>query len=140
MPTIRKTIVTLGMAAAVAAPLTGFSTSAQAASRNGVCEEGEFCLYWGSGQWGSVSDFSYSVSNYGSSQPSCYEFKGAGAGQGECIKNNSWSVWNRTNRPVTVYYNSGYTGPSQTFEPGATGMSGMFNDTLRNENASHRIG
>src|SRR4051812_9489805 len=84
------------------------ATSASAATaRNGVCEAGEFCLYYFSNKAGSVSDFSASVSNYGSSQPTCYEFRGAGVGQGECVKNNAMSVWNRSSRAVTVYYNSG---------------------------------
>ncbi len=108
-----------------------------AESRDGVCNDDEFCLYYNSDQAGSVSDFGTSVSNYGDSQPSCYDFKGAGNGQGVCVKNNAASVWNRTSKPVTVYFNSGYGGTNQTF---AAGAKGNLKAGLKNENASHRIG
>src|SRR5512139_14684 len=114
-----KKLVQLALASALAAgglALAGpASPAAAATARNGVCESGEFCLYYYSGQDGSVSDFNTSISNYGDSQPSCYEFRGPGAGQGQCVKNNAMSVWNRTSHAVTVYFNSGYQGASQTF-------------------------
>ena len=53
-----------------------------------------------------MSDFTTSISDYGSKQPGCYEFRGAGKGKGLCVKNQAASVWNRTGKPVTVYYNS----------------------------------
>lgn len=110
---------------------------APAAGRDGVCNAGEFCLYYNSDQAGSVSDFTTSVSNYGDTQPSCYEFKGAGNGQGVCVKNNAASVWNRTSQTVTVFYNSGYAGASQAIGSGA---KANLNAGIKNENASHRIG
>jgi len=88
-------------------------------------------------QDGSLSDFSSSVANYGDSQPSCYEFKGGGESRGTCMKNDAASVENRTGRSVTVYYNSGYKGESQVI---ADGESVNLNATLKNQNASHRIG
>jgi murein DD-endopeptidase MepM/ murein hydrolase activator NlpD len=125
--------------AAVVAVGATFATapSAQAAARDGVCQSGEFCLYYNSDHLGSVSDFTTSIPDYGSSQPDCYDFKGAGAGQGQCVKNNAASVWNRTGGPVTVFYNSGYSGDSQTF---AAGAKVNLNATLKNDNASHRFG
>ena len=131
-------------AALVAAPTLLFGLGSVAApaahaatARNGVCETGEFCLYYNSYEAGSVSDFSTSISDYGATQPGCYEFKGTGAGQGLCVKNNAASVWNRTGKTVTVFYNSGYAGASQSF---AAGVKGNLNSTLKNNNASHRIG
>ena len=121
----------LGATVLVAAP------SAQAAARDGICQSGEFCLYYNSDHAGSVSDFTTSISDYGATQPECYEFKGAGAGQGQCVKNNAASVWNRTSGSVTVFYNSGYSGDSQTF---ATGAKVNLNATLKNDNAGHRFG
>jgi murein DD-endopeptidase MepM/ murein hydrolase activator NlpD len=111
--------------------------SAQAAARDGICQSGEFCLYYNSDHAGSVSDFTTSISDYGATQPECYEFKGAGAGQGQCVKNNAASVWNRTSGSVTVFYNSGYSGDSQTF---ASGAKVNLNATLKNDNAGHRFG
>ena len=111
--------------------------TAQAAARDGVCQSGEFCLYYNSNHAGSVSDFTGSVSDYGASQPECYDFKGAGAGKGLCVKNNAASVWNRTSGSVTVFYNSGYSGDSQTF---ATGAKVNLNATLKNDNAGHQFG
>ncbi|MCX4471624.1 peptidase inhibitor family I36 protein [Micromonospora sp. NBC_01655] len=121
---------TLGVLA-VAAP-------AQAASRDGICDAGEFCYYYNSDHAGSISDHTGSLADYGSTQPDCYEFKGAGNGQGLCIKNNAASVWNRTGNTVRVYYNSDYDGSyaHQDFAPGA---KANLNATLKNNNASHQL-
>ncbi len=113
-------------------------TPAEAATaRNGVCNSGEFCYYYNSNQMGSVSDFSGSVSNLGDSQPSCYEFRGKGKGKHVCVKNHAASVWNRSRKPVTVYFNSGYHGTHQTIAPG---HRANLKSGLKNENASHRFG
>ncbi|MFC7404488.1 GH25 family lysozyme [Georgenia alba] len=106
-------------------------------ARNGVCERGEFCLYYNSDNEGSVSDFNTSIEDYGDEQPTCYEFRGPGNGQYRCVKNDTASVWNRTGETVTVFYNSGYAGPRQSFAPG---VRANLNATLKNENAAHRIG
>src|SRR4051812_33242088 len=103
--------VLVALASVASAPM------AQAVARDGHCEPGEFCLYYNSNLQGSVSDFDGSIPNYGSTQPTCYEFRGAGAGEHVCVKNNAASVWNRSSDQVTVYYNSGYQGPSQAFAP-----------------------
>ncbi len=121
----------MSAALAVAAP------SAQAGARDGVCESGEFCLYYNSDHQGSVSDFVGSISDYGATQPECYEFKGVGAGQGLCVKNNAASAWNRTTGAVTVYYNSGYAGANQTI---TSGGKVNLSATLKNQNASHKSG
>lgn len=115
--------------------LAGTATAATA--RNGVCEVGEFCLYWGPDLTGSLSDFNGSISNYGDTQPTCYDFKSAGAGQGQCVKNNATSAWNRTtSNRVTVYFNSGYGGISDTYLPGE---GGNLIAAMQNENASHKF-
>ncbi|GAB2489466.1 hypothetical protein GCM10027063_33470 [Promicromonospora xylanilytica] len=122
----------------VAVGLVAPGTAAQAAgTRDGVCDSGEFCYYYNSDQAGSVSDFDVSVSDYGTEQPSCYDFKGPGAGQGSCIKNDAASVWNRSGKAVRVYYNSGYGG---TYQQVAAGGKANLNATLKNNNASHRFG
>ncbi len=136
---MKKKIAYAGLAGTLlsVAVLTATAPSAQAAARDGVCNAGEFCLYYNSGQLGSVSDFTTSVDDYGATQPDCYEFKGAGAGQGLCVKNAAASVWNRTSGTVTVFYNSGFGGSSQAV---ATGVKANLNATLKNQNASHQIG
>jgi peptidoglycan hydrolase-like amidase len=118
-----------GGAAVLAAP-------AAAAGRDGVCNSGEFCYYFNSGEAGSISDFTDSLDDYGTTQPSCYEFKGPGTGQGVCVKNNAASVWNRTSKTVRVYFNSNYAGAHQDF---AAGAKGNLNATLKNNNASHEL-
>ncbi len=110
---------------------------AQAASRDGSCDSGEFCYYYNSDNAGSISDFAASEDDYGTTQPSCYDFKGDGNGKGQCIKNNAASVWNRTGKTVTVFFNSGFAGASQSF---AAGAKTNLNATLKNNNASHQIG
>jgi len=116
---------------AVVAPGAAF-----AADRDGTCDSGEFCYYYNSNEAGSVSDFTDSVDDYGTTQPTCYDFKGAGAGKGVCVKNNAASVWNRTSKTVRVYFNSNNAGASQDFAPGA---KGNLDATLKNNNASHEL-
>jgi len=132
----RRTSVLLAPLAALVMILAGVAlpSSAQAAGRDGVCNDGEFCYYYNSDQAGSVSDFTGSIGDYGATQPSCYEFKGAGNGKGICVKNNAASVFNRSSKPVTVYYNSDYQGTSQTIPAG--GRANLI-AALKNNNASH---
>ena len=110
--------------------------TASAAARDGVCDPGEFCYYWGYGYYGAVSDFTGSVPDYGTTEPNCYDFKGTAPGSGQCVKNNAESVWNRSSVPVTVYFNSWYGGYSHTFQPGE---SGDLDRNLADNNASHRF-
>ena len=136
---MKKILATVGIVGAVlgAAAFATATTADAATARNGKCETGEFCLYFNSGEKGSVSDFTTSISDYGAKQPSCYDFKGTGNGKGKCVKNNAASVWNRTSKPVTVDYNSGYAGAKQTI---AAGAKANLNSTLKNQNAAHHIG
>lgn len=127
----------VALAGALLSVLFGTAPANAATARNGVCEAGEFCLYFNSDQQGSVSDFDTSISDYGDSQPSCYDFKGSGNGQGVCVKNNAAAVWNRMGSTVTVFFNSGYGGTSQAIGAGA---KANLKAGLKNENASHRIG
>jgi GH24 family phage-related lysozyme (muramidase) len=107
-----------------------------AAANDGLCETGEFCYYYSATNAGSMRDFSSSsLPSYTDSTGSCYTFKSAGAGQGECVQNHAASVWNRTSSTVNVYYNSNYGGASQGF---ASNAKGDLNATLKNNNASHR--
>jgi len=132
---LRKLTLTLAAVIAAAGMLAAEAPAAQAATaRNGICEAGEFCYYYNSNQAGSVSDFSTSLGDYGTSQPSCYEFRGPGAGYGLCLKNQAASVWNRSSQTVRVFYNSNYAGAYQDFAPGA---SGNLSSTLKNNNAAH---
>jgi murein DD-endopeptidase MepM/ murein hydrolase activator NlpD len=133
---LSKTLTLGGIAVALATPTLAVTSPAVAASRDGHCDSGEFCYYFNSGQAGSLSDFTGSIADYGTTQPSCYEFRSPGNGKGRCVKNNAASVWNRSSKTVRVYYNSEYSGASQDFAPGA---KGNLNPTLKNENASHQF-
>ncbi|GAA2143071.1 CHAP domain-containing protein [Actinomadura napierensis] len=133
---LRRTLTLAGAALALTAPFLATGSPAFAASRDGVCDSGEFCYYYNSGNAGSISDFTTSIGDYGTTQPSCYDFKGAGSGKGVCVKNNAASVWNRTKYTVRVYFNSNYGGSHQDF---AAGAKGNLNSTLKNNNASHQI-
>ncbi|NYJ76257.1 SpoIID/LytB domain-containing protein [Allobranchiibius huperziae] len=112
------------------------SSPAHAASRNGSCDSGDFCYYFDSNQKGSVSDFTSSLDDYGTTQPTCYQFKGAGTGKGRCVKNNAASVWNRSGHTVRVYFNSNYAGAYQDFKPGT---KGNLKPGLKNNDASHQF-
>ena len=39
-----------------------------------------------------------------------HQFVSSGSGQGQCVKNNTASVWNRTGKSVFVFYNSDFGG------------------------------
>jgi surface antigen len=136
MPHLKTTLTYAGAALALTAPHVASGSPAFAAARDGVCDSGEFCYYYNSDEAGSISDFTTSIGDYGTTQPSCYDFKSAGNGQGVCVKNNAASVWNRTSHTVRVYYNSNYGGSYQDF---AAGAKGNLNATLKNNNASHQI-
>ncbi|MEU5692818.1 peptidase inhibitor family I36 protein [Actinosynnema sp. NPDC020468] len=131
---IAHAAVALGATAALALATT--TTASAATARNGVCETGEFCLYYLSGLEGSVSDFTTSVPDYGTSQPGCYEFKGAGYGQGLCVKNNARSAWNRRAGAARVYYNSYYGGGDDV----VNGYDYRDLAITYDENASHAVG
>lgn len=119
----------IGLAGLINAP------AAHAAARDGVCNPGEMCYYYNSGEQGSVSDFTVSVPDYGNHQPTCYDFKGPGAGKGLCIKNHAASVWNRTTKVARIYYNTGYGGSHIDIGPGErANLAG-----LKNNNASHEL-
>ncbi|MEW2354854.1 peptidase inhibitor family I36 protein [Spirillospora sp. NPDC029432] len=136
MRTLSKVLTVSTAAIALGGAVSALMAPASAAARNGVCENGEFCYYFNSGNKGSVSDFTGSVADYGTTQPSCYDFKGAGAGKGKCVKNQAASVWNRSGKTVRVHYNSNYGGPHQDFKAGA---KGNLNSSLKNQNASHQF-
>ncbi|MGC4806303.1 CHAP domain-containing protein [Micromonospora sp. DT233] len=136
MPRINRVLSAISASVIGAAlGVLAIGAPAQAASRDGVCNDGEFCYYYNSGNAGSISDHGGSLGDYGSTQPGCYEFKGAGAGKGVCVKNNAASVWNRTNKTVRVYFNSNYGGSHQDV---AAGAKKDLNATLKNNNASHQ--
>ncbi|SFO40156.1 hypothetical protein SAMN04489713_105441, partial [Actinomadura madurae] len=136
MSTLTKIFTATTAAIALGGAAAALASPASAAARNGVCESGEFCYYFNSGNKGSVSDFTGSVADYGTAQPSCYDFKGAGNGKGKCIKNNAASVWNRSSKTVRVHFNSNYGGKYQDFKAGA---KGNLNSSLKNQNASHQF-
>jgi hypothetical protein len=134
---LTSTLTVAASAIALAVVPLAAAAPANAAARDGVCNSGEFCYYYNSDEAGSVSDFTGSIADYGTTEPSCYDFKGPGNGKGLCVKNNAASVWNRTGKTVRVFYNSNYGGASQDF---AAGAKGNLNATLKNNNASHQIG
>ena len=107
-----------------------------AAERNGVCDAGEVCFYYNTDGHGSIAAFNGSLPNYGGSQPNCYEFRGAGNGQGKCVKNNAAAVWNRTGTQVVVYYNSYFWGDNELIPDGKLVN---LKPGLKNNNASHKI-
>ncbi|MCL2090704.1 MAG: peptidase inhibitor family I36 protein [Micrococcales bacterium] len=135
----------LAAAGLAAAGLLGLQAEpSQAAARDGKCDPGEFCYFYNTDYKGSVSDFTASVADYGTTQPSCYEYKGAGDGKGRCIKNDAASAQNNTNQYVRVYYNSNYAGPYVELAPNTRANLTNLRSTpagtnLKNNNASHRF-
>ncbi|SER35238.1 peptidase inhibitor family I36 protein [Lentzea albida] len=123
------------LAGAIAAVSVLVATpAASAAARDGRCDSGEFCLYWGPDSFGSLSDFTTSIDTYGTSQPTCYEYRTAGQpGFQDCVKNNAMSACNKRSRAVRVYFNSYHEGAYDTIPAGR--CQNLVN--TENENASH---
>jgi Stage II sporulation protein/Peptidase inhibitor family I36 len=137
MRTLDKILSTAAVAMTLGGAVLATASPASAAGRNGVCETGEFCYYFNSNNQGSLSDFTGSVGDYGTKQPSCFDYKGPGNGKGKCAKNAAASAWNRSGKTVRVYYNSNYGSSTyQDFKPGA---KGNLTPALKNQNASHRF-
>jgi len=137
MPHLRKALTIAGATLAITAPLMATGSPAFATARDGVCDGGEFCYYWGLYQTDSVSDFNGAVANYGTTQPTCFDFKGSGSGKGECIKNNAMSVWNHSSVAVRVYFNSNFSGTK--YQDIAPFAKVNLNSTLLLNNASHKF-
>jgi murein DD-endopeptidase MepM/ murein hydrolase activator NlpD len=137
MRTLDKILSTAAVAMTLGGAVLATASPASAAGRNGVCETGEFCYYFNSNNQGSLSDFTGSVGDYGTKQPSCFDYKGPGNGKGKCAKNAAASAWNRSGKTVRVYYNSNYGSSTyQDFKPGA---KGNLTPALKNQNASHQF-
>ncbi|MFI6735801.1 peptidase inhibitor family I36 protein [Nonomuraea sp. NPDC050451] len=136
MRTFTRILTAATAAMALGGTVLGTAAPASAANRDGVCDTGEFCYYFNSNNQGSVSDFTGSIDDYATTQPTCYDFKGPGEGKGKCIKNAAASVWNRSSKTVRVYFNSGHTGDYQDF---AAGAKGNLKPALKNQNASHQF-
>ncbi|WP_020545530.1 peptidase inhibitor family I36 protein, partial [Nonomuraea coxensis] len=115
MSNLTRTLAVATTAVALGGAVLATASPATAAGRDGVCDTGEFCYYFNSNHQGSVSDFTGSIADYSTEQPTCYDFKGPGAGKGTCIKNAAASVWNRSGKTVRVYFNTGYAGSYQDF-------------------------
>ena len=131
-----RAVVLAAILAVLSTLFVGVAAPAQAASRDGVCDTGEFCDYFTSDFAGSISDHGTQLGDYGTTTPSCYTFRTAGrAGYGQCIKNNAASVYNRTSQTIRVYYNSNFSG---TYVDIAAGVRKNLAGTgLYNQNASH---
>ncbi|WP_299447009.1 peptidoglycan DD-metalloendopeptidase family protein [uncultured Phycicoccus sp.] len=125
-------LATIGLAAALVAA----APSATAAAKNGVCESNEFCLYYNSGNAGSLVDLVNSQRDYGTGA-GCIEFVSTGSGKGQCVKNNTASVWNRTGGPVFVFYNTDFGG---VYDKIPAGAKVDLNANVKNDNASQIVG
>ncbi|MFD1932624.1 MULTISPECIES: peptidase inhibitor family I36 protein [Nonomuraea] len=136
MRTLARILTAATAAMALGGTVLATASPASAANRDGICDTGEFCYYFNSNNQGSVSDFTGSIDDYATTQPTCYDFKGPGNGKGECIKNAAASAWNRSSKTVRVYFNSGHAGTYQDFAPGT---KGNLNPDLKNQNASHQF-
>ncbi|WP_392543829.1 peptidase inhibitor family I36 protein [Oryzobacter telluris] len=134
---LRKSLSLAGAGFAMMGAIVATAPSAQAAtSKNGVCETGEFCLYFNSNHTGSMVDLGSGVKDYGSGS-TCVKFITAGSGRGQCVKNHAASVWNREAAAVTVFYKSGWAGSIDAI---GSGSKVNLKSTLKNENAGHVVG
>lgn len=113
--------VAAALGAALLVPV--LATSAEAAT----CSSGSFCLYYNSNLGGSRLTLGNSVGDLAG-----YKFTTSGAGEGQNVKNNAASAWNKNLCPVSVYFYSNYGGAWDSF---GYNQSGNLVDTY-NQNAS----
>lgn len=131
----KRMLATLVAIVGLAALTVGLAPSANAAARNGTCDSGEFCLYYNDSSTGSVVDMINSQRDYGTGS-GCITFIG-GSQAGTCAKNRAGSSWNRTGKPVYVFYNSDY---GSTYDVIPNGAKVPLNSNVHKNNASHIIG
>ncbi|MFC8900468.1 hypothetical protein [Streptomyces cinereoruber] len=80
---------------------------------------GSYTIFTGlKGQQGSIPDLAP------------YKFLGNGNGKGQPVKNNAASFYNGSFQITTVFFNSNYGGPCDTFEPHSTAkqLRNTYND------------
>ena len=118
-----------GTAAADAGPAAARGDVGITSNYDGVCEEGELCLYYNTNRDGSsYADFFRSVQDFATAK-----FLAPGRGQGQLIKNNAASACNKDNRlTARIFYNSNWEGVYDDIPPNTCET---LDDTY-NENAS----
>lgn len=127
-----------GLGAAVLSAVMLSAPAAQAAEpRNGVCETGEFCLYFNSDTAGSMVDLANGDQSYGLDPATCVKFLTSGNGRGECVQDETASVWNREGATVTVFAKNGWSGSVDTI---GSGVRANLNGNLKNNNNGHVVG
>jgi len=131
-----KKLLCAALGAALLGSVIAAPPAQAATARNGVCEDGEVCLYFNSNHEGSLVDFSGSVKDYGAGAD-CVKFISPGSGRGQCVKNNAASVWNRKEVPVTIFFKSDWAGAIDSF---IAGRKANLSAALKNENAGHVVG
>ena len=132
---MKRAVALSAFGAAVLGTAVLLAPSARGDAQNGVCEPGEFCLYFNSGQAGSMVDMAGGHKDYGTGA-NCIEFITRGDGRGRCVKNNAASGWNREDYAVTVFYKSGWAGAIDTF---VSGERSNLTKT-KNQDAGHLVG
>jgi murein DD-endopeptidase MepM/ murein hydrolase activator NlpD len=130
----KATLLAVGVALAGSSVLG--APPAHAAAQDGHCDPGEFCLYFNSGQTGSMVDMTNGHKDYGSTPATCIKFITRGDGRDRCVKNNAASAWNREETAVTVFYKSNWAGAIDAL---VAGERANLTKT-KNENAGHVIG
>lgn len=135
---MKKYLYAGAAAALMGATLAGTTAApAQAAARDGSCNSGEFCLYYGANHTGSRIDAVGTTRAYGGTGSGCLKFISAGTGRGTCVKNHAASVWNRTGRPASIFYNSDF---GSTYDIIPSGAKVNLNSNVHKDNGSQILG
>ena len=132
---MKRLLSVLAAIIAVLGVTVGLAPTATAGARDGTCQAGEFCLYFNDTSTGSLSDMVNSQSDYGTGA-GCVTFEN-GPQDGTCVKNRAGSAWNRTGKPVYVFYSSDY---GSTYDQIPDGAKVKLNANTYKDNASHIIG
>ncbi|WP_159045539.1 peptidase inhibitor family I36 protein [Streptomyces puniciscabiei] len=127
--------------------LLGGAPSAQARGNGDTTTcahyDGTLCLFYNSNLGGSRIGIYGQVPNYAVWEPACssqgcpqYYFLTSGNGESKPMKNDAASVYNEASWVYWVYYNSGYSGPRDQWDPEGYGTFFGNLSATYNQNAS----
>lgn len=103
------------VATVAASTLLGTNVAQASYEKDGICDPGEFCLYYNSSKYnfGSLHD-------YQADDPYLFDdtFISPGRGQGQIVANNAAAYWNRSPGTVYVYTLGQFGGTVGSIPPG----------------------
>jgi hypothetical protein len=120
-------------------PPTTTAPVPQATPGNGVCEVGEFCVYYNSKAYASQGTFYDFAGTASIASHFDYKYVAAGSGKGSTVGDNAWSAWNRTSRTIRLYWGRNYNSAGNyPYQDIPANQHVDLQANLKDNNASHK--